>query len=216
MVSRFPKDKFGLIKEVLVFLFTVVMVLGVVADVMANRETRERLKINEQIIEARIQERLTVIHSYIKVISAFNPNLNSLFIYELANGIHEASQEHELDSHLILTTIAQESLFDPTAKASTSNATGLGQIIPYHWGERFDFVKADLLDWEFNLDITCRIIKDMKKRHGRRKDWIAFYYSAEQPGRSNYFNQWKRKNRAIQRLLERGRSGDDGKKENGN
>ena len=203
MVIKFSERKNNIRKEFWFFFFVFIVTIITIVDVIEIKRLEDRVEINERLIEQRIDERLKIVHSYMMIISTYNTNLDSLFIYELANGIHEASQRHSLEPHLILTTIAHESMFDPKAEATTSNATGLGQIIPYHWGKKYNFVKADLFDWGFNLEITCKIINDMKKRHGRRKDWIAYYYSAEQPGRSNYFREWSRKNRYVKYLLKK-------------
>ena len=207
MAIKFLKGKNNLIKDILFCLFIVIFMaavgVGAIVEAKENRKLRSQVDFNEQIIEKQIEKRLDTVHSYIEVIENYNPDLDSLFVFELASGVYEASQKHNLESHIILTTIAHESMFNPDAKALTSNATGLGQIIPYHWGEKYNFVKRDLFDWRFNLDITCEIINQMKKRHGRRKDWIAYYYSAEQPGRGNYFRGWSRKNRYIKYLLKK-------------
>ncbi len=54
---------------------------------------------------------------------------------DVAHAIGEASEEFGIPSETLTAIAAQESAFNKNAKAKTSSATGLFQILPYYTGQ---------------------------------------------------------------------------------
>ena len=182
----------------------VLMALFVVFFILFLPTCVKEKSINDAKTPAQLaaQKRIKTIQT---IIYKYNKNLDPLFVRNLSARIFVLAKKHEVEDSVILAILAHESQFDPSAKAKTSNATGLGQIIPKYWKQKYNFeTREDLLDWEFNLEVTVQIIKEMEERHGHRKDWISFYYDANQPGRGIYYSQWKRKYNYIKYLLKQG------------
>jgi len=137
-----------------------------------------------------------------RVINQINEDLDEQYVNKVAVEIITLSDQYNIPEHVIITTVAHESRFDPLATNPNSNATGLGQIIPYWWGKKYNFEKKDLFNWEFNLEVTVKILRDLKGTWGHRRNWVANYYSCEPSAkRMNYYRQWKIKNRRIRMLL---------------
>ena len=140
-----------------------------------------------------------------QVIRKMNSGLNEMYVDSLASEIVDLSSQYDIPKDIIITIVAHESSFDPFATNPRSNATGLGQIIPKWWGEKYNFTNEDLFNWKINLGMTVKILKELRSNYGHRSNWIVNYYSRKPSvQRLRYYNEWKRKNRYVRYLLVQG------------
>lgn len=90
----------------------------------------------------------------------------------IVRAVHKYSFIHEVDPNIIFKIMQNESTYNPNAKAKTSNATGLMQVIPY-WHK--DKIKGrNLRNIDVNVEVGVRIYKeylDRSKGNVRKALW---------------------------------------------
>jgi soluble lytic murein transglycosylase-like protein len=84
---------------------------------------------------------------------------------KIVNAVYKHSFINEVDPGIIFKIIQTESTYNPNAKARTSNATGLMQIIPY-WHR--DKIKGrNLKNIDVNVEVGVKIYKEyLNKSNG--------------------------------------------------
>lgn len=118
---------------------------------------------------------------------AISPSERNYYRYPLAYWelVQQKSQERELDPHLILALIRQESLFDPRAR-SPATALGLMQLIPptaARVARQLGLpvpTQEKLFDPELNVNLGTQYLKDLLQRYSN--NWfkaIAAYNAGE-------------------------------------
>ncbi len=77
---------------------------------------------------------------------------------KIVRAVYKHSFNHEVDPNIIFKIMQTESTYNPSAKAKTSNATGLMQVIPY-WHK--DKIKGrNIRNIDVNVEVGVRIYKE--------------------------------------------------------
>lgn len=81
---------------------------------------------------------------------------------KIVSAVHKYSFKHGVDPEIIFKIMQTESTYNPNAKAKTSNATGLMQVIP-RWHQ--DKIKGrNLKDINVNIEVGIKVYKEYLDR----------------------------------------------------
>lgn len=135
------------------------------------------------------------------------PNLDKKEAKKVAKSIYRHSSTHGLDWRVVATLLAQESGFrrDPNncgLKNSHCKDLGIAQINWRSWGKKLNLSKTSLIrDSDYSIEVMCKILAQIKDKHGKEKRWYTRYHSSTRYYRDIYTNRINPKMKRINKYI---------------
>lgn len=146
------------------------------------------------------------------------PTIKRTYAFKMSNIIHSITTKYKLEPHLFTAILAQESMYDMTAKNCTSGLIkkihgvrgfvgevikvseyfeqntvctdfGIGQIW-HKTATSYDFDISRLTtDLEYSIEAAAIVLKDFKNMYGKKEhDWWTRYNARSRKARDKYKN----------------------------